>query len=125
MSGYRQGKRSWMDEGFYPVMERLGHHTINDDKNAVFLVDVGGGLGHDLEELRFKCPGITGRLVLQDQPEVIGQINKVTAGIELTAHDFFTPQPVKGTLRKTIFICVRTDWGRSRCQSILLALRPP
>ena len=96
-----------MDEGFYPVMERLGHHTNTDDKNAVFLVDVGGGLGHDLEELKFKCPGITGRLVLQDQPEVIGQINKATAGIELTTHDFFTPQPVKGTLRKMVLICAR------------------
>ena len=71
MSGYRQGKRSWMDEGFYPVNERLSHDAQNDDENAVFLVDMGGGLGHDLEELKQKYPRIR-HLVLQDQPEVIG-----------------------------------------------------
>lgn len=110
MSGYRQGKRSWMDEGFYPVKERLGHDTQKDDKNAVFLVDVGGGLGHDLEELKLKYPGIRGRLVLQDQPEVIAQINKTSDGIELTTHDFFTPQPVKGRLQKGLYLVEEPDW---------------
>lgn len=89
-----------MDEGFYPVRERLYHDMQNDDENAVFLVDVGGGLGHDLEELRVKHPGIRGRLVLQDQPEVIAQIDKASNSIELTTHDFFTPQSVKGTPRQ-------------------------
>ncbi|KAF6226881.1 hypothetical protein HO133_008322 [Letharia lupina] len=97
MSGYRQGKRRWMDEGFYPLKERLGADTPNDDKNPVLLVDVGGGLGHDLEELKVKHPGIRGRLVLQDQPEVIAQIGKASDGTELTTHDFFTPQSVKGS----------------------------
>ena len=87
-----------MDEDFYPVEERLGYDTQTDDNNAVFLVDVGGGLGHDLEELKFKHPRIRGRLVLQDQPEVIAQISKASHGIELTTHDFFTSQSVKGTL---------------------------
>lgn len=79
-----------MDEGFYPLKERLGADTPNDEENPVFLVDVGGGLGHDLEELKVKH-----RLVLQDQPEVIAQIGKASDGIELTTHDFFTPQSVK------------------------------
>lgn len=100
MSGYRQGKRSWMDEGFYPVAERLGPDVEYDDKDAVLLVDVGGGLGHDLEELKATYPGLQGRLVLQDQPEVIAQTSKASDGIDLTAHNFFTPQPVKGTLQK-------------------------
>lgn len=38
--------------------------------------------------------------MLQDQPEIIAQISKASDGIELTIHDFFTTQPVKGTLRK-------------------------
>lgn len=86
-----------MDEGFYPLKERLGADTQNDDKNPVLLVDVGGGLGHDLEELKVKHPGIRGRLVLQDQPEIIAQIGKASDGIGLTTHDFFTPQSVKGS----------------------------
>ena len=99
MSGYRQGKRSWMDEGFYPLEGRLGLDAEDGDKDVVLLVDVGGGLGHDLEELKLKHPGLQGRLVLQDQPEVIAQISKASNGIELTAHDFFTPQSVKGRLQ--------------------------
>ena len=87
-----------MDEGCYPLKERLQQDSQSDDKDLVFLVDVGGGLGHDLKELKAKHPGIRGRLVLQDQPEVIAQIVMASDGIELTTHDFFTPQAVKGTL---------------------------
>ena len=76
-----------MDKGFYPMEERLGHDM---DKNGTFLVDIGGGLGHDLEELRLKHPGVRGRLVLQDKPEVIAQISKVSDSVDLTAHDFLT-----------------------------------
>lgn len=52
MSGYRQGRPSWMDPNFYPVEEQLikGMRTSHD---AVMLVDIGGGLGHDLEEFRY------------------------------------------------------------------------
>lgn len=40
MSGYRQGRRSWMDADFYPVVERLGRN-FHRQKDAVLLVDVG------------------------------------------------------------------------------------
>ena len=102
MSGYRQGKRSWCDEGFYPVVERIGHGLISQ---APFLVDVGGGLGHDLLELRAKHPELSGRLVLQDQPDVIKQVGNVEKGIELVAHDFFTPQPIKGMSQVSMIEC--------------------
>ena len=93
MGGYRQGKCSWCDEGFYPVTERIGQ---NLDPQTPLLVDVGGGLGHDLLELRAKHPQLSCRLVLQEQPEVIKQIGTSAEGIELAVHDFFAPQPVKG-----------------------------
>ena len=96
MGGCRERKRSWMDPGFYPVKERLETGAKKDDQGSVFLVDVGGGLGHDLEELKAKRAEVPGRLVLQDQAAVIAQIGRVSSGIELTAHDFFIPQPVKG-----------------------------
>lgn len=98
MSGYRQGKASWMDERFYPVRERLGQElTSKDGSDSVLLVDVGGGLGHDLKDFQTKHSDLSGRLILQDQPSVIAQIEPETAkGIDLTAHDFFTEQPVKG-----------------------------
>ena len=93
MSGYRQGKSSWCDEGFYPVVERIGQ-GINSE--APLLVDVGGGIGHDLLELRTKHPELTGLLVLQDQADVIKQAGDPKNGIEVAVHDFFTPQPIKG-----------------------------
>jgi hypothetical protein len=52
MGGYRQGRPSWMDNGFYPVEERLVQ-GMEDSPDAVVLVDIGGNLGHDLLELLY------------------------------------------------------------------------
>ena len=84
-----------MDPGFYPVEERLGK-GLKQGQDAVTLVDVGGGMGHDLAAFASKNPRISGRLILQDRPSVIGQISDPNPKFEPTAHDFFTPQPVKG-----------------------------
>jgi hypothetical protein len=95
MGGDHQGRERWMDTSFFPVQERLidGFQASPD---AVFLVDVGGGFGHDLEEFRRKIPNIPGRLVLQDLPAVIDQIQELDESIERTSHDFMTEQPIKG-----------------------------
>ena len=95
MSGYRAGKSSWVDPGFYPVEERLGN-GMKQGADEVLLVDVGGGLGHDLELLKQKHAGVPGRLVLQDKEEVLSQITAPNAVFEKMAHDFFTPQPMHG-----------------------------
>lgn len=94
MSGYRHGKTSWCHKTFYPVDERL--NEPGDD--AVLLVDVGGGVGHDIREFRSNNPDVAarGRLILQDRPEVIKGIQE-TNGFEATVHDFFTEQPARGT----------------------------
>ena len=70
MSGYRAGKPSWVDPGFYPVEEKLGK-GIKKAKGEVLIVNVGGGPGHDLELLRQNYPHANGRLILQDKHEVI------------------------------------------------------
>ena len=103
MAGYRHGKRSWAEPDFYPVAERLGESVNNGDEDAVLLVDVGGGLGHDLEELKAKHPHLLGRLVLQERQEVVSQIKGLSPGIEATVHDFFTPQPIKGAIMPNDF----------------------
>jgi hypothetical protein len=51
MGGYRQGRPSWMDSNFYPVQEQL-IHGMDTSKDAVLLVDIGGGYGHDIQEFR-------------------------------------------------------------------------
>ena len=97
MAGYRAGRPCWMDEGFFPVQANLVEGAKKDD-DSVFLVDLGGGKGHDLQELNQKHPNIPGKLVLQELKGVIDEA--LTAGldfkIESMAHDFFTPQPIVG-----------------------------
>ncbi|KAI2604697.1 putative O-methyltransferase [Hypoxylon sp. NC1633] len=100
MSAYRAGKPSWVDPGFYPVFERLveGFDT-KSGTDGVLLVDVGGGRGQDLQELR--------RSILSG------------GGIfEATGHDFFTPQPVKDA-RAYYLHSVLHDWSDDDCIKIL------
>ncbi|KAI0892182.1 S-adenosyl-L-methionine-dependent methyltransferase [Annulohypoxylon nitens] len=93
---YLLGRPGWMDEGFYPVKERLFDGFDTSNKDAVLLIDVGGGFGHYTEELLSKFPNCPGRLILQDLPPVIGRIQQLHPRIEKMEYDFFTEQPVKG-----------------------------
>lgn len=81
----------------YPVKDRL-IERMNVGGSSSALVDVGGGMGQTLEDFRVHVPEYTGELVLQDLPEVIEVARRqgLDARISLQAHDFFTPQPVKG-----------------------------
>ena len=87
-----------MDINFYPVQTNLidGARREND---AVFLVDVGGGKGHDLQELYQKHPELPGKLVLQETKGVIEEAKEVCnldGKIVLAEHDFFTRQTILG-----------------------------
>ena len=62
---------------------------------TALLVDVGGNVGHDINKFLAKHPELAPRLVLQDRPDVV-QIAKCPSTVQIMAHDFFTPQPVKG-----------------------------
>lgn len=92
MAGRRVGKASWLD--YYPIGERLVEDTSLD--NAIFMVDIGGGQGHDLKSLsdKYGDEGLPGRLILQDF--VADTRENATAAFESMVHNFFEPQPVKG-----------------------------
>ena len=104
MKVWLNGRPHWSDEaaGFYPVRERL-IKGADKDSNAAFLVDIGGGHGQDFSRLLANVPQgeIPGRLVLQDQPHVIGEIpeGSLPASVEKMSYDFFTSQPVEGKSR--------------------------
>lgn len=95
MAGYRLGRLPWMDPKFFPVEERL-IAGANADPSAPFLVDIGGSIGHDLEEFHSYHPSAPGRLILQDQPAVINDIQNLNPAITPMIYDFHTEQPVKG-----------------------------
>ena len=92
MSGQRDGRAKWVD--FFPFEERVAKGFERGD-GAVMLVDVGGGRGHEVEEIKKKHPSLPGRFVLQDLPATIDQALPVP-GMEAVVHDFFTEQPIKG-----------------------------
>jgi len=73
---------------------------LKTGKDDVLFVDVAGGRGHDVEKFRAQFPHLPGRCVLQELPETIAQVRQTTPpqGVELMEYDFFTPQPIKGTL---------------------------
>ncbi|KAJ5155940.1 hypothetical protein N7492_008743 [Penicillium capsulatum] len=81
----------------YPFAKELAGDA--EDGRAT-LVDVGGGRGHILRQLRDLVPELPGRYILQDIPAVVGECDKSLEadGFEAMAHDFFQPQPVKGAV---------------------------
>ncbi|KAE8395963.1 S-adenosyl-L-methionine-dependent methyltransferase [Aspergillus alliaceus] len=94
--------------GLYPFAEQLGD-LANDDTATI--VDIGGGRGHILRQIKQSAPELKGRFILQDQASVIADngMEKQPHGIETMAHDFFHPQPVKGALAYYIRRCLH-DW---------------
>lgn len=108
MGVYHQGRASWMDPGFYPVDQLMSPSPIGE--YDVLLVDIGGGRGHDLSELRAKWPNLPGRLILQDQPAVLAEATNLHPSIEPMSHDFFTEQPIKGMSQLVSFAyCISID----------------
>ena len=139
MAGYRTGRPSWMDANFYPVDENLVRDARMEDTD-VFLVDIGGGKDHDLQELCRKHPNLPGRLVLQDLPAVIEEAK--TSGLDESIlpmnHDFFAEQPVLGVsaaltqfhylidpgARAYYMHSCLHDWPDSKAYEILTKLKP-
>lgn len=58
-------------------------------------VDVGGGTGQQCIAMRERWPELKGRVVLQDLPSVVNEV-QLPEGIDVMAYDFFTKQPVTG-----------------------------
>ncbi|KAL8958171.1 MAG: hypothetical protein Q9193_004719 [Seirophora villosa] len=123
MSGYHAQRPSWMDPGFYPVEERL-LKGCKQGGEQVFLVDVGGGIGHDVEELMAKFPVVSKnrRLVLQETSAMVAQAKRQRPQLESQVHDFFSPQPIKGA-RAYYMHSVLHDWQDEQCRQILQHLK--
>ena len=109
---------NWFE--FYPIEERL---LANDsDKSRVFLVDVGGGVGHDLAVFSTKFPQLANRLVLEDQTHVLADVYKQDFKLDSQIHriavDLFKSQPIKGA--KVYYLrTVLHDWPDKQAKLIL------
>lgn len=123
MTGYAKARPRWVD--FYPVESRLQAEV--SEQGGPFLVDVGGGLGHELLGLHAKHPNLLGKLVLQDLPSVVDQAKasgSLPSSITATAHDFFEPQPAEYRGARAYFMrLILHDWPDVKCASILANIR--
>ncbi|KAJ6021441.1 O-methyltransferase family 2 [Penicillium herquei] len=106
---------SWLD--WFDIQNHLVE-DFNAEGSDILFVDVGGGEGQYVQGLKGKFPDTPGRLVLQDLPQVISAIESPPTGVELTSHDFFTAQPIKGA-RAYFMHWILHDWPDEQCQSIL------
>ncbi|KAF6835130.1 Demethylsterigmatocystin 6-O-methyltransferase 8 [Colletotrichum musicola] len=126
MAGYGQGRALWMDLVSYPGNERLIQGADASPETA-FILDIGGGIGRDLDEFCRKHPGAPGRHVPQDLPHVITQVEGIDPKIEAMAYDFLMEQPVVDA-RAYYMRSVLHDWTDEVCGEMLArvakAMRP-
>jgi len=110
----RMGQVDWTE--FYPVEERVKV----DSAERIALVDVGGGVGHDLTALRAKMPNLTGRLVFEDLPIIVDAAQITLEGIVGIGHDFFNPQPESVRGAKAYYLrTVLHDWPDEQASTII------
>ena len=77
---------------------------FNKSGGEVCVVDIGGAHGIDIMRMLSRHPSLPeGALYLQDLPDVVAMASsKVDPKIKTMSYDFFTPQPVKGTLAQSL-----------------------
>lgn len=78
--------------GMYPFGTELAN--VPDKETRPVLVDIGGGRGQSLLQIKAEWPELQGKFIIQDRPIVLDSYPELP-GIEKMPHDFFTPQPVK------------------------------
>jgi hypothetical protein len=109
MATWMLDRPHWSDPAFYPVKERLFKRaTAFDGERPVFLVDIGGSAGHDVIKFLAKHPveRFPEEVVLQDLPHVIEGIEEASlpSPVRALAHNFWTPQPIQGTITACLYV---------------------
>ncbi|PWY88384.1 O-methyltransferase [Aspergillus heteromorphus CBS 117.55] len=104
---------------FYPVAERL--QGISPDR--VLLIDIGGGVGHDISTFKAAHPSISGKLIVQDLPQAIAGIKSpLPEGIEAMGYNMFDVQPVTGA--KAYYMrTVLHDWPDKQALEALAQIK--
>lgn len=112
----------WMFD-LFPFREILS--SLKPTPDTVLAVDIGGGKGKAISRIRSLSDGLAGRYILQDQRHVIASLAHLTSsptsyleGIEPMAYDFFTEQPIRGSLVYLIRRCLH-NWPQDRVVQIL------
>jgi hypothetical protein len=116
MTSQRGLDTKWFE--IFPIKELLTQPASSD----TFMVDIGGGLGHNSISLKEHHPKVRGKLIVQDIAAVTNSIKHLPLGIEAMACDFFEPQPIR--LAKLYFVAhILHDWPDKQAKMILGNIR--
>ncbi|KAK6579861.1 hypothetical protein PZA11_007569 [Diplocarpon coronariae] len=121
VAGMRSHNAGNVSGDAYPWGVELGKLDLKDDDVAI--VDIAGGQGHIMEEVRQRHPGIKGRLIVQDLQSTFDAVPGPPEGVEFMVYDIFTPQPVKDAAiyyYRHIF----HDWSDADCTTFLAQVVP-
>ncbi|PLB43410.1 putative O-methyltransferase [Aspergillus steynii IBT 23096] len=104
---------------YYPVADKLAFCS----PERVLLIDIGGGIGHDITEFKNKFPSLPGRLILQDLPQVINDMKApLPSGVEAMPYSMFEAQPEKGA-RVYYMRTVLHDWPDKQALEALARIK--
>ncbi|KAE8369973.1 S-adenosyl-L-methionine-dependent methyltransferase [Aspergillus caelatus] len=103
---------------FYPVLDKL---QVTPERVA--LVDVGGGVGHDITALKARFPQLPGKYIVEDLPQVIDDIKEpLPEGINAVKINMFEGQPIKDA--KAYYMrTVLHDWPDKPALEVLRHIR--
>lgn len=113
----------------FPVRNRFSQFQGVNASKGIQYVDIGGGVGQEIETLVDTIPDISGLFILQDIPEVVASSSldervpsHETQQFQLMGHNFFQPQPVKGA---DFYFLGRIlhDWPDIQARQILSHIR--
>lgn len=106
----------------FPFGDELGKLGIRDDEIAI--VDIAGGQGHIMMDVRERYPGLKGRVIVQDLPAVLDTVpGGPPKGIEFMPYNLFTPQPVRNAHIYYMRHIVH-DWDDESMSAILQQIVP-
>lgn len=78
----------------FPFGEELG--KVDMGKDDIAIVDIAGGQGHIMMDVRQRYPGLKGRIIVQDLTAVLDTVpGGPPKGIEFMPYNLFTAQPVR------------------------------
>jgi len=115
-------ERARTGKGFadlYPFETLAKSHTSDE----VVLVDIGGGVGQVLEDIRKHVPRLVGKMILEDLPKTVSA-HVPLENVEFVDYNFLTTeQPIKGA-RAYLLRHVLHDWSDNMVRKILLNTIP-
>ncbi|EXJ80351.1 hypothetical protein A1O1_08495 [Capronia coronata CBS 617.96] len=111
----------------HPVLAMFPFEEVlqqGSSPNRPLMVDIGGGRGLALLEIRKGCPSLQGEMILQDRPYVLDDItSEDLPGVTKMPHDFFQEQPAKNAQMYYIRRVLH-DWQDKDAARILKAIVP-